>query len=112
MIAWIRLSATKNGDCLWDAEAGLPIDPTTLSISDKLRTRLDEWKNRYVQENFDPDSDAFDDFAADGEAIAEALKSELPTCRVNYHNLSIEAGAPPARQPSADNSKPWDYEIE
>ena len=61
---------------VWDHD-GAPLDPACLPLSPKLRARLARWCARF-QQSFETEID-LEAFAAEGRAIARAVKAELPT---------------------------------
>ena len=65
----------------WDHD-GDPLDPARLPLSPKLRARLARWSARF-EKSFEDEID-LDAFAAEGRAIARAVKAELPTWSIVY----------------------------
>ncbi len=82
---------------VWDHD-GAPLDPGELPLSPKLRAQLARWCTRF-QASLDREID-LDDFAAEGCAIASAVKAELPDWSVVYFDQAAAASAkyqgPPA----------------
>jgi hypothetical protein len=83
MTKWIRVMACREGDGIWNVEPPERIDPKSLPISDALKLRLADWMRRWLPE-LRGGTAALDKFAADGLAIAKALKAELPDYKVSY----------------------------
>jgi hypothetical protein len=98
----LHLMADYGAAGVWDHD-GTPLDPAKLSLSSKLRARLARWTARF-EKSFEDEID-LDAFAAEGRAIARAVKAELPDWSVVYFD---EAEAARAKYQGA----PADYEIE
>jgi hypothetical protein len=98
----LHLMADYGAAGVWDHD-GAPLDPGKLPISPKLRERLARWCARF-QKSFEAEID-LDAFAAEGRAIARAVKAELPDWSVVYFD---EAAAARAKYQGA----PTDFEIE
>jgi hypothetical protein len=98
----LYLMADYGSAGVWDHD-GASLDPARLPLSPKLRTRLARWCGR-SQKSFDTEID-LDAFAADGRAIARAVKAELPGLSIVYFD---EAAAARADYQGA----PAEYEIE
>ena len=75
---------------VWDHD-GMPLDPARLPISAKLRARLARWCGRF-QESFETEID-LNAFAAEGRAIACAVKAELPDWSIVYFDEAEAARA-------------------
>lgn len=75
---------------VWDHD-GVPLDPARLPLSPKLRTRLARWCTRF-QKSFETEID-LDAFAAEGRAIARALKVELTGWSIVYFDEAAAARA-------------------
>src|SRR5262249_32004230 len=73
------------------AHDGAPLDPERLPISEKLRTRLARWCNQF-QRSFENEID-LEAFAAEGRAIARAVKAELPDWSIVYFDEAEAARA-------------------
>jgi hypothetical protein len=87
---------------VWDHD-GTPLDPARLPLSPKLRARLARWCSRF-QKSFETEID-LDAFAAEGRAIARAIKAELPDWSIVFFD---EAAAARGKYQGA----PASYEIE
>ena len=98
----LRLMADYGTAGVWDHD-GAPLDPARLPLSPKLRARLARWCVRF-QRSFETEID-LEAFAAEGRAIARAVKAELPTWSIVYFD---EAAAARARYQGAAAA----YEIE
>jgi hypothetical protein len=66
---------------VWDHD-GAPLDPAKLPLSPKLRARLARWTARF-EKSFNGEID-MEAFAAEGRAIARAVKAELPDWSIVY----------------------------
>jgi hypothetical protein len=66
---------------IWDHD-GRPLDPAKLPLSPKLRDRLARWCTRF-QASFENEIN-LDTFAAEGRAIAHAVKVALPAWSIVY----------------------------
>jgi hypothetical protein len=75
---------------VWDHD-GDPIDPARLPLSPRLRARLARWCARF-QASFEGEID-LEAFAAEGRAIARAVKAELPGWSVVYFDEAEAARA-------------------
>ena len=75
---------------MWDHD-GAPLDPALLPISEKLRVRLARWCNRF-QQSFETEID-LEAFAAEGRAIARAMKAEMPDWSIVYFDEAEAARA-------------------
>ena len=73
---------------LWDPD-GAPLNPNRLPLSPKLRERLARWCVRF-QRSFEGEID-LDAFAAEGLAIARAVKAELPDWSIVYFDDAAAA---------------------
>ena len=73
---------------VWDHD-GAPLDPARLPPSPKLRARLARWCDRF-QASFDREID-LEAFAAEGRAIARAVKAELPDRSIVYFDEAVAA---------------------
>jgi hypothetical protein len=73
---------------VWDHD-GTPLDAARLPLSPKLRAGLARWCARF-EKSFEIDLEAF---AAEGRAIARAVKSELPTWSIVYFDEAAAARA-------------------
>jgi hypothetical protein len=98
----LHLMADYGSAGVWDHD-GAPLDPARLPLSPKLRTRLARWCARF-QKSFEAEID-LNAFAAEGRAIARAVKAELPTWSIVYFD---EAAAPRAKY----QGPPAAYEVE
>jgi hypothetical protein len=78
---WVRVMADYGSAGLWDHD-GAPLNPNRLPLSPKLRERLARWCVRF-QRSFEREID-LDTFAAEGRAIARAVKTELPDWSIVY----------------------------
>jgi hypothetical protein len=87
---------------VWDHDVA-PLDPARLPLSPKLRTPLARWCARF-QMSFETEID-LDAFAAEGRAIARALKAELLGRSIVYFDESAAARAD-------YRGAPAEYEIE
>ena len=77
----LHLMADYGTPGVWDHD-GNPLDPTKLPLSPKFRARLARWTARF-EKSFDGEID-LDAFAAEGRAIARAIKAELPGWAIVY----------------------------
>jgi hypothetical protein len=75
---------------VWDHD-GAPLDPSSLPLSAKLRTRLARWCDRF-EKSFETEID-LEAFAAEGRAIARAVKAELPDWSIVYFDEAEAARA-------------------
>src|SRR5271166_4308910 len=98
----LHLMADYGAAGVWDHD-GKPLDPARLPLSPKLRARLARWCARF-EKSFEGEID-LEAFAAEGRAIARAVKAELPTWSIVYFD---EAEAARAKYQGA----PATYEIE
>ena len=87
---------------VWDHD-GAPLAVGRLPISPKLRARLARWCDRF-QKSFEGEID-LEAFAAEGRAIARAIKAELPEWSIVYFDEAAAARAKYQGSPEA-------YEIE
>jgi hypothetical protein len=92
-----------HGDAGVSDHDGAPLDPGKLPLSPILRARLAQWCARF-QASLDREID-LDDFAADGCAIASAVKAELPDWSVVYFDEAAPGSAKYQGSPAT-------YEIE
>lgn len=87
-LRWVRLMAVYGSEGVWqmDGTEGMLDD---LPVPAALRDRIDAWQAVY-DEHDDMDAEApaldVDHFAADGLAIARAIKAALPDWTVIYHD--------------------------
>ncbi len=87
-LRWLRIMAVYGSEGVWqmDGTEGVLDD---LPVSKALRDRLDAWQAVY-DEHDDMDDAAprldVDRFAAEGLAIARAVKAALPDWTVIYHD--------------------------
>ena len=94
---------------VWDHD-GAPLDSAKLPLSPRLRARLARWCDRF-QASFDREID-LEAFAAEGRAIAHAVKSELPdwsiaiSMRPRRLVRSITARHRPTKSKSNDRAVP------
>ena len=72
----------------WDHD-GAPLNPSRPPLSPKLRERLARWCVRF-QRSFEHEID-LDAFAAEGHAIARAVKAELPDWSIVYFDDAAAA---------------------
>jgi hypothetical protein len=86
----LRLMADYGTAGVWDHD-GEPLDPARLPLSPKLRARLARWCVRF-QRSFETEID-LEAFAAEGRAIARAVKAELPTWSIVYFDEAAAARA-------------------
>jgi hypothetical protein len=86
----LRLMADYGTAGVWDHD-GAPLDPARLPLSSKLRARLARWCARF-QQSFETEID-LEAFAAEGRAIARAVKAELPTWSIVYFDEAAAARA-------------------
>jgi hypothetical protein len=70
---------------------GAPLDPARLPLSPHMRSRLARWSARF-QRSFETEID-LDAFAAEGRAIARAVKAELPDWSIVYFDEAAAARA-------------------
>jgi hypothetical protein len=73
---------------VWDHD-GAPLHPDKLPFSPKLRARRARWCARF-QKSFETEID-LDAFAAEGHAIARAVKAELPNWSIVYFDEAAAA---------------------
>jgi hypothetical protein len=66
---------------IWDHD-GNPLDPARLPLSPQLRARLTRWCALF-ERSFEAEID-LEAFAAEGRAIARAVKAELPDWSIVY----------------------------
>ena len=85
---WVRVMADYGSAGLWDHD-GAPLNPNRLPLSSKLRERLTRWCVRF-QRSFEREID-LDAFAAEGHAIARAVKAELPDWSIVYFDDAAAA---------------------
>ena len=98
----LHLMADYGTAGIWDYD-GAPLDPAKLPLSPKLRTRIERWCAR-LQKSLETEID-LDAFAAEGHAIARAVKAEMPSWSIVYFD---EAAAARAKYQGA----PANFEIE
>jgi hypothetical protein len=98
----LHLMADYGSAGVWDHD-GTPLDPGKLPISPKLLARLARWTARF-EKSFEGEID-LEAFAAEGRAIARAVKAELPGWSIVYFDEAEAARAKYQGAPSA-------YEIE
>jgi hypothetical protein len=98
----LHLMADYGTAGVWDHD-GAALDPDRLPLSPKLRARLARWCDRF-QKSFETEID-LDTFAAEGRAIARAIKAELPDWSIVYFDEAAAARAKYQGAPAA-------YEIE
>ena len=88
---WVRVMAEYSSDGLWSRD-GLMMSRRDLPVSRALRERHAEWCLWYEQSEFffgpEQRTAVFDveAFAAEGLAIARAVKAELPDWTVVYYD--------------------------
>ncbi len=73
---------------VWNHD-GAPLNPDRLPLSPRLRERLARWCARF-QTSFEHEID-LDAFAAEGRAIARAVKAELPDWSIVYFDEAAAA---------------------
>lgn len=105
---WICVYANARGEGAWDLWSRTPVHLATLPISGPLRDQLRRWNGTPLP----TDTAALEAFAAEGLAIAKALKAELPAYLVNYYDEAAAARNTEDDCPRDDHPDPWDYEIE
>lgn len=87
-LRWVRIMALFGSEGVWqmDGTEGMLDD---LPVPAALRDRIEAWQSHY-DEHDDMDEDAPDldveRFAAEGLAIARAVKAALPDWTVVYHD--------------------------
>ena len=86
----LHLMADYGAAGVWDHD-GTPLDPAKLPLSPKLRTRLARWTARF-EKSFEGEID-LEAFAAEGRAIARAVKAELPGWSIVYFDEAEAAQA-------------------
>jgi hypothetical protein len=86
----LHLMADYGSVGVWDHD-GAPLDPAELPLSPKLRARLARWCRRF-QQSFETEID-LEAFAAEGRAIARAVKAELPDWSIVYFDEAEAARA-------------------
>ena len=86
----LHLMADYGTPGVWDHD-GNPLDPTKLPLSPKFRARLARWTARF-EKSFEGEID-LDAFAAEGRAIARAVKAELPDWSIVYFDEAEAARA-------------------
>lgn len=86
----LHLMADYGSAGVWDYD-GNPLDPARLPLSEKLRARLARWTARF-EKSFEGEID-LEAFAAEGRAIARAVKAELPTWSIVYFDEAEAAQA-------------------
>ena len=94
----LHLMADYGAAGVWDHD-GAPLDPAKLPLTPKLRARLARWCERF-QKSFETEID-LDAFAAEGRAIARAVKAELPDWSVVYFDEAAAARAQYQGTPAA-----------
>jgi hypothetical protein len=111
---WVRVMCDYSADGLW-AKDGCSVGPEELPVSDALKARLRAWQDAYETfEGFETymhapvlrDSDECRYFAAEGLAIAKAIKQELPDWTVIYFDESR------VRRRTEQPRTEFEYEIE
>ena len=96
-LRWVRIMAVYGSDGVWqmDGTEGVLDD---LPVPRSLRDRLDAWQTIYdAHDEMDEDAPRLDvpAFAAEGRAIARAVKAALPDWTVVYHDeAASRAGRP------------------
>jgi hypothetical protein len=86
----LHLMADYGSAGVWDHD-GNSLDPAKLPLSPKLRARLSRWCARF-QKSFETEID-LDAFAAEGRAIARAVKAGLPGWSIVYFDEAEAARA-------------------
>jgi hypothetical protein len=86
----LHLMADYGSTGLWD-DHGRPLDPSKLPVSSELRERLARWSTQF-QASFQTKIN-LRAFAAEGRAIARAMKSELPEWSIVYFDEEAAARA-------------------
>jgi hypothetical protein len=86
----LHLMADYGSAGVWDHD-GAPLDPANLPLSPKLRARLARWCDRF-EKSFETEID-LEAFAAEGRAIARAVKAELPDWSIVYFDEAEAARA-------------------
>lgn len=91
----IKLMPDYECYCLWDMDDPHNIDPSTLAISDMLKSEITDWENIYDKSlsMLDPrnsglKSHEIEPFEEKGKKIFEALKKELPEYCFYYFSIS------------------------
>ena len=87
-LRWVRLMAVYGSEGVWqmDGTEGMLDD---LPVPPALRDRIDAWQAFYDEhDDMDEEAPVLDvaRFAADGLAIARAVKAALPDWTVIYHD--------------------------
>ena len=93
---WVRIMGVYGDECvLWDRQ-GASCSPEELPVPQQLRDRLVEWSKSYKDRDehtdeewrrLDPPFD-IERYAADGLAVAHAVKTALPDWTVVYFDVS------------------------
>jgi hypothetical protein len=83
---------------VWDHD-GAPLNPNRLPLSPRLRARLAQWCAQF-QRSFEREID-LDAFAAEGRAIARAVKAALPDWSIVFFD-DAAAARRNYRGPSSD----------
>jgi hypothetical protein len=94
----LHLMADYGSAGVWDHD-GTPLDPTKLPLSPKLRARQARWPARF-EKSFEGGID-LEAFAAEGRAIARAVKAELPDWSIVYFDEAEAARAKYQGTPAA-----------
>jgi hypothetical protein len=104
MKKWIRVMSSLEGTGIWETENPAPIDPESLPMSAALKKRLADWvatpaeDRHYGKPTWKP-------YVDEGRAIAKKLKSELPSHKITYEDLSISDAGPEAKAFYADPTR-------
>ena len=84
----LHLMADYGSAGVWDHD-GAPLNPARLPLSPKLRARLARWCARF-EKSFEGEID-LEAFAAEGRAVARAVKAELPGWSIVYFDEAAAA---------------------
>ena len=98
---WVRVMADYMQDGIWE-RSGLAGDPADLPVSKALAERIAAWQTRFDREAGMEGFDAAG-FAAEGLAVARAVKAELPGWTVVYYDQ--------ARAQAQKPGEPFEYEV-
>ena len=89
---------------VWDHD-GAPLNPARLPLSPKLRARLARWCARF-EKSFEGEID-LEAFAAEGRAVARAVKAELPGWSIVYFDEAAAARSGYRGSPSRYEEEIW-----
>ncbi|MFG6083413.1 hypothetical protein ACEUZ9_004673 [Paracoccus litorisediminis] len=102
---WVRIMTDFCADGVWDKD-GAAAHPDDLPVSEELRQRILDWQAIFDNRRHDDPIPDYENFLAEGLAIAQAVKDSLPDWTVVYFDMGKLDLADPEQSRTA-----FEYEI-